>query len=598
MDALTTTSPSGNGNSNGNSNGNGNKKSNIDAKEFEIERVRNRFISHEVKKMDRNQSRINAPSVSSDTESESDSEFFLNNPPATTGIHHSHHHPTQRVNLQPGVKLNNTKQQQQQQQQRQQIQKQQQLQQQQPLNTASVVSTSPTEKQPVASSTGVSLSSSAPAPAATAALGTTASLPRDVGLFALRPSILSSESTGASYRGFLNLMVLLLILTSFRLVILNHLTYGIRIDLGLLAISEWHRWPGAMIGLSLNFFIIMAYLIEKAASQNLLPHSMFYSLRILNCSGMVIIPSTSIVLFSPNPASGIFVMILVCTFSMKIISYAYENNKQRHMHPDTKKFVLNGDTSVYPNNLSLSNTYWYMLIPTLVYQLSYPRSPRIRKMFLLRRIVEALFLSALIFWMVEQYMVPLVENSVLPMEQYDFVRIIERIMKLSLPNLYVWLLGFYVFFHLYLNICAELTRFGDREFYRDWWNSTGLDYFWRTWNMPVHHWMVVMIYTPMRRRGYSKNAGYFMCFFVSAIFHELVISVPFHTIKLWAFFGIMSQMVLIALTKNLLNGMNLGNVIFWFSIVLGQPMVVLLYYRNFIIEHPYLYPKNIIHDNS
>jgi diacylglycerol O-acyltransferase-1 len=70
---------------------------------------------------------------------------------------------------------------------------------------------------------------------------------------------------------------------------------------------------------------------------------------------------------------------------------------------------------------------------------------------------------------VEQYIIPLVHNSLLPFHHNDVVRIAERILKLSLPNVGVWLLGFYVFFHLYLNITAEILRFGDRQFYKDWW---------------------------------------------------------------------------------------------------------------------------------
>ncbi|KAN0025440.1 hypothetical protein ACTFIU_003701 [Dictyostelium citrinum] len=531
----------------------------------ETERVRNRFISHEFHKLDRTKSRIDAPKISfSDSESESDSEFFLakrntnnnqnNTSPTFSSANGKQSNLTQR-------KINT------------QIQSKQPTNVQQPLtddenniiinnNNNNKISTPPKQEEKMTMN----------------------------GLFTLRPSILSSESNGSSYRGFLNLLLILLITASFRLVILNHLLYGIRINLDLYKITEYHRWPGVMISLMINLFIIAAYLIEKAASKQLLPDRICYLLRIINCASVIIIPSGSIIAFSPNPASGIVVMILICTFSMKIISYAYENSKQRKLNPDNKKFVIDPtNTSIYPNNLSLRSTYWFMLVPTLVYQLSYPRSPKIRKGYLLRRIVEALSLSLLILWMVNQYMLPLVQNSIEPLEKIDIVLIVERIMKLSLPNLYVWLLGFYVFFHLYLNIVAEITRFGDREFYRDWWNSTGLDYFWRTWNMPVHHWMVVLIYTPMRRRGFSKNMGYFMCFFVSAVFHELVISIPFHSLKLWGFFGIMSQMVLIALTKNLMNGRNLGNVIFWISIVLGQPLVVLLYYRNFVLENPEWY---------
>ena len=48
----------------------------------------------------------------------------------------------------------------------------------------------------------------------------------------------------------------------------------------------------------------------------------------------------------------------------------------------------------------------------------------------------------------------------------DWLRIIERVLKLALPNMYAWLCMFYCLFHLWLNILAELLRFGDREFYK------------------------------------------------------------------------------------------------------------------------------------
>lgn len=39
----------------------------------------------------------------------------------------------------------------------------------------------------------------------------------------------------------------------------------------------------------------------------------------------------------------------------------------------------------------------------------------------------------------------------------------------QIPNHIIWLLFFYWFFHSSLNFMAEILRFGDREFYRDWW---------------------------------------------------------------------------------------------------------------------------------
>ena len=51
-----------------------------------------------------------------------------------------------------------------------------------------------------------------------------------------------------------------------------------------------------------------------------------------------------------------------------------------------------------------------------------------------------------------------------------------------------------------LNLTGELLRFGDREFYRDWWNCKNLADFWRMWNMPVHNFLVRHISQPLTKR--------------------------------------------------------------------------------------------------
>jgi hypothetical protein len=60
---------------------------------------------------------------------------------------------------------------------------------------------------------------------------------------------------------------------------------------------------------------------------------------------------------------------------------------------------------------------------------------------------------------------------------------------------------------------------------------------------------------------------------------QLIVSIPFRNFKLLAFGGMMAQVPLIELTKGL-KGTQTGNVIFWLVIMLGQPMIVLLYFRD------------------
>ena len=47
-----------------------------------------------------------------------------------------------------------------------------------------------------------------------------------------------------------------------------------------------------------------------------------------------------------------------------------------------------------------------------------------------------------------QYINPTIQNSVHPLKGH-FLASIERVLKLSIPTVYVWLCMFYCFFHLW-----------------------------------------------------------------------------------------------------------------------------------------------------
>ncbi|WFD23285.1 hypothetical protein MEQU1_001974 [Malassezia equina] len=73
---------------------------------------------------------------------------------------------------------------------------------------------------------------------------------------------------------------------------------------------------------------------------------------------------------------------------------------------------------------------------------------------------------------------------------------------------------------------AEITRFADREFYRDWWNSTTMEEFARDWNRPVHHFLLQHVYVSLIFQvGLSKSTASLFTFLLSSVFHELVMIV-------------------------------------------------------------------------
>ena len=74
-----------------------------------------------------------------------------------------------------------------------------------------------------------------------------------------------------------------------------------------------------------------------------------------------------------------------------------------------------------------------------------------------------------------------------------------------------------------------------------------------------------------------------LVFFVSAVFHEVLVSVPLHVFKLYAFWGMVAQLPLIAVTNVITRKIpesQLGNFIFWVSFtVVGQPLCLMLYFN-------------------
>ncbi|XP_046687317.1 LOW QUALITY PROTEIN: diacylglycerol O-acyltransferase 1-like [Homalodisca vitripennis] len=170
----------------------------------------------------------------------------------------------------------------------------------------------------------------------------------------------------------------------------------------------------------------------------------------------------------------------------------------------------------------------------------------------------------------------------------DIVKATERLLKLAIPNHLLWLIFFYLLFHSFLNLVGELLHFADRNFFNsDWWNAKNIDVFWRSWNTPVHLWAVRHLYLPMVGLGYSKNMASIMVFFTSAFFHEYLVSVPLRTFKIWAFLGMMAQIPLAIICRKIETkyGSRWGNIIVWSSLIVGQPLCIMMYYHDYVITH-------------
>ena len=65
----------------------------------------------------------------------------------------------------------------------------------------------------------------------------------------------------------------------------------------------------------------------------------------------------------------------------------------------------------YPNNLTVRDLYFFMAVPSLCYELNFPRTSRIRKRFLLKRAVEVFVGMQVVLGLFQQWIIPSVKNS-------------------------------------------------------------------------------------------------------------------------------------------------------------------------------------------
>lgn len=105
------------------------------------------------------------------------------------------------------------------------------------------------------------------------------------------------------------------------------------------------------------------------------------------------------------------------------------------------------------------------------------------------------------------------------------------------------------------------------------------------------------LYIPIVEMGYSKTTASVTVFFISAFFHEYLVSVPLKTFKIWAFMGMMGQIPLSVLSKMAERycGARWGNIVVWASLIIGQPLCIMMYYHDYVVTH---FGETLIEDYS
>ena len=92
----------------------------------------------------------------------------------------------------------------------------------------------------------------------------------------------------------------------------------------------------------------------------------------------------------------------------------------------------------WPANITLRDFTWYQLTPTLVYELEYPRTERIRPLYVFEKTAAFLGSFALLYTIVESFIIPLT-----PTKEQSFAR---SLLDLAMPFMISYLLLFYIIF--------------------------------------------------------------------------------------------------------------------------------------------------------
>ncbi|XP_045379481.1 sterol O-acyltransferase 2 isoform X2 [Camelus bactrianus] len=184
-----------------------------------------------------------------------------------------------------------------------------------------------------------------------------------------------------------------------------------------------------------------------------------------------------------------------------------------------------------------------------------------------------------------EYELPPASRCVLVFEQVRFLMKSYSFLRETVPatlratGIFMLLLIFFAFLHCWLNAFAEMLRFGDRMFYRDWWNSTSFSNYYRTWNVVVHDWLYSYVYQDglWLLSGRARGAAMLGVFLVSAVVHEYIFC-----FVLGFFYPVMLMLFLVigGLLNFMMHDQHTGpawNVLMWTMLFLGQGIQVSLY---------------------
>ncbi len=257
----------------------------------------------------------------------------------------------------------------------------------------------------------------------------------------------------------------------------------------------------------------------------------------------------------------------------KMHSYTVTNRDFRENYLLSKKNDNVERISSYPDNINFKNFFYFLLCPTFVYQESYPQTEKFRIKYFTFKVLKAFLSLITLYYIYTEH----IDSQHTHMLEYSYFTIIA---KIYIPMTFMILVGFFMVFECVLNGYAEIANFADRQFYLDWWNSTDFEQFNRRWNKIVHEFLYRHVYLEcIRRYKFPKSKAQFITFLFSAFLHEYCLWMIFKVIRPFLLGLMLIQIPLIYFGKKFLKNSLFGNYFFWFSVILGNSLLFVFYWK-------------------
>ncbi|CAF1122686.1 unnamed protein product [Adineta steineri] len=293
----------------------------------------------------------------------------------------------------------------------------------------------------------------------------------------------------------------------------------------------------------------------------------------------LVLPCREIVKHQLPVASSLIVLLEQLRQLMKTYSFVRENVEkvclQCHKIMESNSNEDNDIEKI--TSPDFSKYLYFLFAPTLIYCDTYPRTAVIHWDYVLQMFGQVFASIVYVYYVVVRFCVPTFEN--LNQNEITLPIFITVLFNSIMPGSLFLLLGFYGFLHCWLNAFAEMLRFADRMFYKDWWNSTSFAAYYRTWNVVVHDWLYTYVYKEIFILSGRKNRVIpAVCVvLLSATFHEyvMIFALGFFYPVMFLLFGVVGMGFLFFLPRN--KGV-VYNILLWAFLLIGVGLQSCFYF--------------------